>query len=100
MILVWAQLALEDRDAIFDFIEQKSPRSAVEIDEKIAKQAAMLRDHPMLGRAGRLEGTRELVLSKLPYILAYRILDDRIRILRVLHSAREWPDDVSQLGEK
>jgi toxin ParE1/3/4 len=54
-----------------------------------------LKDFPESGRPGRFEGTRELVMTNAPYILPYRILDDRLCILRVLHSARLWPDKLS-----
>jgi toxin ParE1/3/4 len=47
---------------------------------------------PRLGRPGRVEGTRELVVPNTPYIVAYAIIEDRVAILSVLHSARRWPD--------
>ncbi|PIW88418.1 MAG: type II toxin-antitoxin system mRNA interferase toxin, RelE/StbE family, partial [Nitrospirae bacterium CG_4_8_14_3_um_filter_44_28] len=40
---------------------------------------------------GRVEGTRELVISGLPYIIPYRVKNNTIEILRVLHAARKWP---------
>jgi toxin ParE1/3/4 len=49
---------------------------------------------PRSGRPGRVEGTRELVIIRTPYIVAYRIIGDTVRILRVLHSSRQWPDDM------
>ncbi len=42
----------------------------------------------------RIEWTRELVIRKTPYIAAYRIEGDTIRILRVLHGAQQWPDEM------
>ena len=39
-----------------------------------------------------MPNTHELVLTKLPYTIAYRIKDDRVEILRVIHQARLWPD--------
>ncbi len=50
--------------------------------------------HPEMGRHGRIEGTRELVISRTPYIAAYRITGDTVRILRVLHGAQLWPDEI------
>jgi toxin ParE1/3/4 len=46
---------------------------------------------PFRGRPGKKEGTRELVLSPLPYIVVYRITDDAIHIVRILHGAQKWP---------
>ena len=45
-----------------------------------------------MGRHGRIEGTRELVIPGLPYIIPYRVKNNVIEILRVLHAARKWPD--------
>ncbi|MCA1598486.1 MAG: type II toxin-antitoxin system RelE/ParE family toxin, partial [Chloroflexi bacterium] len=44
-----------------------------------------------LGRTGRVEGTRELVVSRTPYIVAYRVRDDEVIVLAVQHAARLWP---------
>lgn len=45
----------------------------------------------MVGRQGRVEGTRELIVPNTPYIVAYRIFENQIRILAVIHTARHWP---------
>jgi toxin ParE1/3/4 len=94
----WSPLALEDRDRIFDYYEfdQDNPRAAVLVDERIAQQINALIDHPRFGRPGRVNDTRELVISKTPYLVAYRILGDAVRILRVLHSKQLWPADIQE----
>jgi plasmid stabilization system protein ParE len=45
-----------------------------------------------LGRPGRVEGTRELVVPRTPYIIPYTVIGDRVMILSIIHSARQWPD--------
>jgi plasmid stabilization system protein ParE len=45
-----------------------------------------------MGRAGRVDGTRELIISDSPYIAVYRVLEDELEVLDVLHAARRWPD--------
>jgi toxin ParE1/3/4 len=92
--LAWSALAFADRDEIFDHISTDSPRAAVAVDDLIRRQAERLIDFPESGRPGRVEGTRELVINRSPYIAAYRIEGDLVIILRVLNGAREWPDDV------
>jgi toxin ParE1/3/4 len=92
----WSAFALADRDAIFDYIEAESPRAAVVIDDRIRRHVAQLRRFPESGRPGRIEGTRELVIDRTPYIAAYRILGDKVRILRVLHGARLWPEEMPE----
>ena len=96
MRLEWSILAQADRDAIFDYIEADSPRSAIAVDDRIREQVEKLARFPESGRAGRIEGTRELVILRTPYIVAYCITGNAVRILRVLHGARRWPDDISE----
>ncbi len=54
----------------------------------------MLAQHPLMGREGRLAGTRELVIVGSPFIAVYRVKKTRIEILRVLHGARRWPREL------
>jgi len=92
----WAPYALQDRIAIFDYIEADNPRAALAIDERIRSRVETLSLFPEMGRIGRVEGTRELVISNTPYIAAYRITGSAVRILRVLHGAQPWPDDMPE----
>jgi toxin ParE1/3/4 len=92
--LEWSAFAIEDRDAIFDYIEEDSPSAAVVVDDRIRVQVRQLLQFPETGRPGRIEGTRELVISRTPYIAAYRITGETVRILRVLHGAQLWPDEM------
>ena len=41
------------------------------------------------GRPGRIDGTRELVRA--PYIIVYRVRSEAVEILRIYHSAQNWP---------
>ncbi len=96
MRLEWSIFAQADREAIFDYIEADSPQAAATVDDRIGSQVETLARFPQSGRPGRIEGTRELVISRTPYIVAYRIQGDSVRVLRVLHGARRWPDDMSE----
>jgi len=49
---------------------------------------------PEMGRPGRVDGTRELVIQRTSYIAAYRITGTTVRILRVLHGAQMWPEEL------
>jgi addiction module RelE/StbE family toxin len=80
--------------AIFDFIEQDNPAAAIRIDTKIEASIRQLLQFPESGRTGRVPGTRELVITGTPYIAAYKVLSDRIRVLRVQHGAQIWPDSL------
>jgi toxin ParE1/3/4 len=90
---VWSRFALSDRDDIFSHIEAESPRAAVHVDEQIVDAARRLLHFPDSGRPGRIDGTRELVIPRTPYVAAYLVDADTVRILRVLHGAQMWPDE-------
>jgi toxin ParE1/3/4 len=49
---------------------------------------------PESGRPGRLPGTRELIVGRTPYLVAYRIEGDTVEILRVIHSRQRWPNSL------
>ncbi len=93
MKLVWLSVAQELRFAQLDYIAERNPHAALRMDAEIEKQANRLQDHPNLGRAGRVDGTRELVIQRTPFILVYRVRVDarRVEVLRVLHGAQQWP---------
>jgi addiction module RelE/StbE family toxin len=89
--LEWAELALADREAIFLYIAPDNIEAALELDELFVRKAALLQRHPEAGRAGRVPRTRELVVHP-HYLLVYDVpAPDRLRILAVVHAARQWP---------
>ncbi|RXT52650.1 addiction module toxin RelE [Bosea sp. Tri-44] len=96
MRVVWSPFALADRDEIFSYIEADNPKVAAEIDERIASAVHRLLRFPESGRPGRVAGTRELVVPRTPYIAIYGVMSDKVRILRVLHGARMWPEDMDE----
>lgn len=69
---------------------QNNPSAALALDELFSESAGRLVDHPQLGRTGRIIGTRELVAQH-NYILVYDVSGDMVRVLRVVHAARQWP---------
>jgi toxin ParE1/3/4 len=83
--------ALNDRDAQLDYIAEDNPMAAVAQGDRIEDQVDQLLQHPQLGRPGRKQGTRELVISRTPFIVVYRIRGKRIELLRLLHGAQKWP---------
>lgn len=90
MELIWTDDALEDRDVIFDYIASANPTAALDLDDLFAAGAERLALNPGLGHAGRLRGTREFVVHR-HYILIYDIVGDVTRVLRILHTSRQWP---------
>jgi addiction module RelE/StbE family toxin len=92
MKIVWTYPAARDLEAIQDHIAQANPIAAHRLAMLIRQRVQPLASHPQLGRPGRLDGTRELVLSDTPYLIPYRVKDDRVEILAVYHGARRWPE--------
>jgi toxin ParE1/3/4 len=94
LTIEWSAYSIEDRAAIFVYIEADNPAAAIAIDERIERQVNRLQKFPMLGRLGRVTGTRELVIVRTPYIVAYRIAGRAVIVLRILHGAQQWPASV------
>ena len=90
MKLIWTRLAQQDRRSIRSYIAQDNPAAALALDALFSEKAARLVDHPALGRPGRVAGTRELAAHR-NYIVIYDLADEKLRVLRVLHAARQWP---------
>ena len=59
---------------------------------KIIKAVGVLSDNPIIGRAGRIYDTRELIVSGTPFIVLYRVKLQKIEIIRIFHGAMKWPD--------
>lgn len=98
MTVLWLDAAARNRFEQLDYIAQDNPAAAIRLDEQIEGQAGMLADDPLMGRIGRVKGTRELVISHSPFILVYRIRRKRLEILRLLHGAQQWPRAESVEG--
>ena len=76
------------------YVARDDPRAAVRLVLRIGETVEQLADHPGIGRAGRVEGTRELVVTGTPYLVAYRVRGGYVQILRVLHHAQKWPEHM------
>lgn len=91
MSIRWLPLASNNRFEQLDYIAQDNPLAAASQDEEIERQVNLLAQHPKMGRPGRVTGTRELVISGTPFVVIYRLKAQRIDIVRLLHSAQQWP---------
>ena len=91
MILQWLPRAITNRDAQIAYIAQDNPLAAINQGDLIKAQVDQLIEQPGMGRIGRKRGTRELVISKTPFIVIFRVKAKRIEIIRLLHSSQPWP---------
>lgn len=94
MRIRWLSDAVDDLIEIQNYIANDNPPAAGNVAKRIKACVNSLKKHPGIGRAGRVEGTRELVVAGLPYIIPYRVKNNMIEILRVLHGSMEWPEKL------
>lgn len=92
--VVWLKEALDDLRGISQFIAKDNPPAARRVVTKIRDDVSLLRDHPDMGRHGRIDGTREMVIARFPYIVAYRHVAGDVQILAVVHTSRRWPEQL------
>jgi toxin ParE1/3/4 len=93
MTVRWTQRAEDDLFAQCDRIAEDDPKLAARIGNRVLDRVGALSEHPYRGRAGRVDGTRELPLPGLPWVAVYAIADDAVFVLRLLHGAQAWPPD-------
>ena len=90
----WTPSAASDLKEITRYIRRDNPAAAHAVAKRLFRAAEGLNLFPGRGRPGRIPGTRELIVTDLPYIIAYRISDAAIHILCIYHGARAWPEEL------
>lgn len=92
MRIRWTDPAVRDLIQICDYIQEHgSANIACRVALLIYESIGTLSRFPESGRTGRKAETRELVFSGLPYLAIYRIQNQQVEILRILHGAQQWP---------
>lgn len=89
----WVPEALDDRTAIWDYLTERNPQAAAEMDERFSESAALLTEQPLMGVPGKIVGTRELIPHE-HYRLVYELDEDTntVWIVTLIHTARWcWP---------
>jgi toxin ParE1/3/4 len=95
----WTDPAQTDFLEILGYIARDNPAAVERVGRRLLSAIDALAVQPRLGRPGRIAGTRELVVARLPYVAIYRIVEaprstaSEVEVLRVLHGARRWPTD-------
>ena len=95
--ILWSRNALDDLKKQLTHIAADDPVAADRVVNRLREAAAGLEDFAT-GRPGRVTGTYEKSVTGLAYIIAYEIIPrdagEAIVILRVIHTARDWPDEA------
>ena len=90
----WTRRALRRLDEIGAYVAKDNPTAATHLVTTIAAKILRLGERPLIGRLGRVAGTRELSIGGTNYIVAYRVEKDHVEILTILHTAQVWPDSL------
>jgi toxin ParE1/3/4 len=91
MRIRWARAAAADMDNIGEYLNENNPSLMESTLLRLYEAAQSLKRFPNRGRNGRVAGTRELVISPLPYVMVYEVGGEVLHIVRVLHGAQNWP---------
>jgi len=91
MQLRWTEEAASDLERITDYLFLHAASRAPELLQVIYTAPATLLTFPNRGRPGKREGTRELVLTPLPYIFVYKVQHGVVFVVRTLHGSQQWP---------
>ncbi len=97
LTLHWTPTATSHLRSTYEYVAQENaPAARALIDqimtERILSVAERLRDFPRMGREGRVENTRELVVAGTPFVVVYRLHRGGVEVLAVFHAARKWPE--------
>jgi toxin ParE1/3/4 len=89
-VIHWKKQAINDLIRIGQHIAKDSPANAGKMIDLIEDKVMPLAAHPHIGHIGHKRGTYELVAHE-SYVVIYRVLTKKIDILRVKHTAQQWP---------
>ena len=86
----WQPKAEEELLALVAYIAQDNPDAAQTLFDEVQEKAAQAIRHPKLYKAGRVRGTREIVVRS-NYVVVYRLLGDEVlNVVHVLHARQQW----------
>jgi addiction module RelE/StbE family toxin len=92
MHIRWTQPATQDLTNICAYIEERDTSAAARrLALLIYRSVTSLNKFPHRGRIGRKADTRELVMTNLPYVVIYRVGENVVEVIRILHGAQDWP---------
>ena len=92
MLVRWTQPAADDLLHICDYTaDHFGAVQARRVADAIYETATSLQEMPNRGRKGRKPGTREMLISGLPFVIIYRVGQEAVEIARILHTSQQWP---------
>ena len=89
MKVTWSRSSIGDLNNIKKFIGQEHPQNAENVAVRIIQATERLMQFPDSGRQGAMTDVRELVVTGLPYLLTYTVVDEDVYILRIWHDRED-----------
>jgi toxin ParE1/3/4 len=89
----WHPDAIAAVKSAADFGSSRWPSEASQLAAYLVAAVEQVQLFPDSGRVGRVDGTRELVLSKYPLMVVYTVLPTSVEVLDVVHLRQKWPTD-------
>lgn len=94
--VIWSADARRDYLDILRYIAEDNPDAAERVADAIEQTGDRLGEFAT-GRPGRVTGIYEKSVPRLPYIIAYELTTqgggEAVAIVRVIHTARDWPNE-------
>ncbi len=84
----WRKHAREDFEEIIDDLSKKNPSSAQKLRDDMVKKLSQVSSFPNSCPKGRVQGTREMLLSN--YIVVYTEDTKKVRIIGIFHQRQNW----------
>jgi toxin ParE1/3/4 len=81
--------AFAEREAIFAYLDQRTPQGARNVKRAIVHAIRLLADFPMLAPETQERGTCELSIARYPYKVYYRIQGEEVWIVHIRDARRE-----------
>jgi toxin ParE1/3/4 len=93
MQIRWSTAASQDLFRIIEYIRRENASAAQRVAKTIYENIGSLSSFPLRGRTGRVQGTRELPVPSLPFLVIYRVTQGAVEIAGVIHGAQRWPPE-------
>ncbi|WP_337189002.1 type II toxin-antitoxin system RelE/ParE family toxin [Phenylobacterium sp.] len=96
MIVTLADRAAAELDSAVAFIREANPRAAGALHLAIERALDSLETLPDRGRSGAIDGTRELVVHGVPYVIVYRVAEETVFVIRIRHTSQDPSPSAGQ----
>lgn len=85
--------AYADLASILDWLGRRSPAGRDKVGAAIRHTVRLIGGTPFIGRPGEFPGSREFPVRGYPYLIIYRVYEDRdaVFVVSIVHMARSAP---------